>query len=153
MVLWRISRHRDLSGIGGLRASGRWHYAGQPVVYLSESPSSALLEVCVHTSANDVPPDFTLLRVVCPELKVEAVSEDGLADGWQVRLEVTQEIGTRWLRESRSALLRIPSAIVPHTANFLFNPLHADAGKLQIAEAELSLRHAHQAVRDGSGCE
>jgi RES domain-containing protein len=56
MILWRISRHRDLSGAGGMRAAGRWHEAGRPVVYLAESPAAALLEVCVHTSANDVPP-------------------------------------------------------------------------------------------------
>ncbi len=61
MILWRISRHRDLSGVGALRVPGRWHYAGQPIIYLTESPSAALLEVCVHTSANDVPPEFTLL--------------------------------------------------------------------------------------------
>ena len=82
MVLWRISRHRDLSGIGGLRAAGRWHYAGQPVVYLSENPASALLEVCVHTAANDVPPDFTLLRIDGPELKIPAVKEPTLPNDW-----------------------------------------------------------------------
>jgi RES domain-containing protein len=66
MVLWRISRHRELTGAGGLKVHGRWHYAGQPVVYRAGSPSAALLEVCVHTSANDVPPEFTLLRFEGP---------------------------------------------------------------------------------------
>ena len=42
MILWRISRHRDLSGEGGLRAAGRWHEAGRPVVYLAESPAAAM---------------------------------------------------------------------------------------------------------------
>jgi hypothetical protein len=41
MVLWRISRHRDLRGIGGLKAAGRWHYAGDPIVYLAETPAAA----------------------------------------------------------------------------------------------------------------
>lgn len=134
MVFWRISRHRDLNGIGGLRASGRWHYPGQPVVYLSESPASALLEVCVHTSANDTPADFTLLKIVGPELRIAAVMEKDLPDGWQVRFETTQDLGTQWLRKNAAVLLRIPSAIVPQTANFLFNPLHPDANKFQIAE-------------------
>jgi RES domain-containing protein len=61
MVLWRISRHRDLDGLGGLRAPGGWHERGLPVVYLAETPAGALLEVCVHTAANDVPPSYTLL--------------------------------------------------------------------------------------------
>jgi RES domain-containing protein len=135
MVLWRISRHRDLSGIGGLRAAGRWHYAGQPVVYLSENPASALLEVCVHTAANDVPPDFTLLRIEGPELKIPAVTESALPDDWQIRLEVTRELGTNWLRKKKDVILTLPSALVPHTTNFLFNPLHLDASRFQIAAA------------------
>ena len=135
MLLWRISRHRDLNGIGGLRAVGRWHYAGQPVVYLSENPASALLEVCVHTAANDVPPDFTLLRIEGPELKVTAVTESPLPDDWQVWLEVTRELGTDWLRKKEAAILKLPSALVPQTTNFLFNPLHPDASRFQIAAA------------------
>jgi RES domain-containing protein len=135
MVLWRISRHRDLTGIGGLRAAGRWHYAGQPVIYLSENPASALLEVCVHTAANDVPPDFTLLRIEGPELKVPAVTESTLPDDWRRRLEVTRELGTDWLRKKEAAILKLPSALVPQTMNFLFNPLHPDASRFPIVAA------------------
>jgi hypothetical protein len=32
-------------------------------------------------------------------------------------------------------LLQVPSAIVPQTANFLFNALHPDAKKFGVAEA------------------
>jgi RES domain-containing protein len=135
MVLWRISRHRDLSGLGGLRAAGRWHYAGQPVVYLAENPAAALLEVCVHTAANDVPPEFTLLRVEGPDLAVSVIADSVLPRGWQSRIEVARRLGTDWLLKKEAVLLRLPSAIVPQTANFLFNPLHPDAGRFQIAEA------------------
>jgi RES domain-containing protein len=135
MVLWRISRHRDLSGIGGLKASGHWHYAGQPVVYLSESPASALLEVCVHTAANDVPPEFTLLMVEGPEVAFETVLLKQLASGWQNELELTRDLGAEWLRKNRSVLLKVPSAIVPETFNFLHNPLHRDAKRFRIANA------------------
>ena len=135
MILWRISRHRDLSGIGGLRAGGRWHYPGQPVVYLSESPASALLEVCVHTAANDIPPDFILLRIEGPEVEVPAITVAGLPQDWRSRLEVTRDIGTAWLTKNEEVLLRTPSAVVPWTANFLFNPLHPQAAEFQIADA------------------
>jgi len=134
MVLWRISRHRDLSGMGGLRANGRWHHCGQPVVYLSENPASALLEVCVHTAGNDIPPEYTLLRVEAPELTIETIAPESLPDDWQIQFDTTHQLGTDWLRANRTVLLRIPSAIVPHTSNFLFNPLHPDAKVFQIAE-------------------
>jgi RES domain-containing protein len=134
MILWRISRHRDLGGVGGLRAGGRWHQPGQPVVYLSESPAAALLEVCVHTAANDVPPDFTLLKTEGPDVKIPTIEEDELPKGWQGRLDVTRELGMKWLRAKQSALLRVPSAILPETSNFLLNPSHQDAKKFRVAE-------------------
>lgn len=133
MILWRISRHRNLTGAGGLKAPGRWHYAGQPIVYLAASPAAALLEVCVHTSANDVPPEFTLLKVMGPDVDTPAIEVKHLPPAWSMHLETTRDLGTAWLRKSHSVLLRVPSALVPETANFLFNPLHPDAGKFRIA--------------------
>jgi len=132
MVLWRISRHRDLSGSGGLKAPGRWHHAGQPIVYLAGSPASALLEVCAHTSANDVPPEFTLLKIEGPAAKIRAVKAEGLAADWKTRIEVTRDLGMEWIRKKQGVLLRVPSALVPETANFLFNPMHADSARYGI---------------------
>ncbi len=135
MVLWRISRHRDLSGMGGLKVPGRWHYAGQPVVYLAGTPASALLEVCVHTSANDVPPEFTLLKVEGPDVEFPIVEPEELPNDWRTDQEATRDLGTAWLCKKQPVLLQVPSAIVPETANFLFNPSHVDAAKFFVAEA------------------
>lgn len=135
MVLWRISRHLDLRGTGGLKASGRWHYAGHPIVYLAASPASALLEVCVHTSANDIPPEFTLLKIEGPELDIPSIGRDNLPTDWLTRLEVTRDLGTAWLKKSEEVLLRVPSAIVPETDNFLFNPSHVQARDFRIRDA------------------
>lgn len=133
-VFWRISRHRDLSGTVGQRAPGRWHHAGQPVVYLADNPSAALLEVCVHTSAGDIPPDFTLLKIETTGIKPSVVRLRDLPTDWVTDITVTRDIGTAWLRKGSGALLQVPSAIVPETVNFLLNPLHADAAKFHIAD-------------------
>lgn len=135
MVLWRISRHRDLSGTGGLRVPGRWHHAGYPVVYLAESPAAALLEVCVHTSANDVPPEYTLLRVEAPDGNVPRIRLADLRKDWTTRLEVTRDLGTSWLQKKEAALLEVPSAIIPATFNFLLNPMHQSAAGFRITDA------------------
>jgi RES domain-containing protein len=133
MMLWRVSRHRDLAGTGGMRAPGRWHERGMPVIYLAESPAGALLEACVHTSANDVPPNYTLLGVEADaRVSLEHLDVSILSADWIKRLEVTREIGTAWLREQRSCLLRIPSALVPATFNVMLNSLHAEASRLHI---------------------
>ena len=134
MVLWRISRHRDLDGLGGLRAPGRWHERGVPVVYLAESAAGALLEVCVHTAANDVPPNYTLLEVtVATSFTVEEISVDSLPQDWTENLEATRAMGSEWLRSMRSALLRVPSVLAPATFNVLLNSAHLDAKKIVIS--------------------
>jgi RES domain-containing protein len=132
MTLWRISPFHDLNGQGGLLFSARWHVAGIPVVYLAESPAGALLEVCANTSAEDLPPTFTLLKI---EGSGRSVAEIGLADlprGWVSQRELTQQMGVEWLESRRSALLRVPSALVPETTNYLLNPLHSEAALLRI---------------------
>ena len=132
MVLWRISPFHDLNGEGGLLFSARWHTAGLPVVYLAESPAGALLEICANTTAENLPPTFTLLKIKGPEIPVEETLMSDLPLGWVTAFEFTRGIGTIWLKNQRSTLLRVPSALVPETANYLLNPLHPDAGLFSI---------------------
>jgi len=133
MVLWHISRHRDLEGLGGLRAPGRWHERGLPVAYLAETPAGALLESCVHTAANDVPPSYTILEITVPaSTSIETVDEKSLPRGWPGNLEATRAVGSEWLRSMASVLLRVPSVLVPATYSVLLNPGHPDAKRIQI---------------------
>ena len=130
MILWRISRHANLDGFGGLVASARWHTAGRRIVYLADSPASALLETLVHLeiSPDLVPADYRLLKLDAPEtIGREAVSADSLGAGWEFKSQVTRGVGDEWLRRGSTALLRVPSALVPNTDNWLLNPDHADA--------------------------
>jgi RES domain-containing protein len=41
------------------------------------------------------------------------------------------QIGDKWVRETRSVVLAVPSAIVPAERNFLLNPAHPDFRKLR----------------------
>jgi RES domain-containing protein len=132
MTLWRISRHRDLKGAGGIKAAGRWHHAGLPVVYLAASPPGALLEACAHTSANDVPPDYTLLKIEGPDLAPRKLRPGTLPKDWRNRVELTRNLGSAWLNMRETLLLLVPSALVPETSNYLFNPAHPDARRFRI---------------------
>ncbi|HTZ94975.1 MAG TPA: RES domain-containing protein [Terriglobales bacterium] len=136
MLLWRISRHFDLHGKGGVYAPGRWHHRGAPIVYLAESPAGALIEACVHTSANDVPPSYTLLALQVEEsISRETVDPKTLPEDWIDHVKFTRDIGSGWLESLRTALLRVPSALIPVTFNVLLNPLHADAAKIKVDAA------------------
>jgi RES domain-containing protein len=127
----------ELNGRGGIAFAGRWHHAGFPVVYLAESPAGALVEACVHTSANDIPPSFTLLKVIGPDQPFDEIEFSSLPRGWAERIEITREIGSEWLKDGHATLLRVPSALVPETVNYVLNPLHKDAGLFEIQKSFL----------------
>jgi RES domain-containing protein len=138
MRLWRISNHASLSGDGGLYASGRWHPRGRRVVYLADHPASALVEVMVHLEidAEDLPSHYQLLGVEVPEdAAITTLGENDLPAGWRQQLPLTRARGDDWLRAGATALLRVPSAIVPEAANYLLNPAHPDAARIGIASA------------------
>jgi RES domain-containing protein len=131
MDLWRLCRrpYADLTGEGARIFGGRWNSPGRPVVYFAEHPALAALEVRVHLDLpfELLPADFVLMRVWVP---------DGLvADGSANRLE-TVAAGDLWLREARSAALRVPSVLIANAWNVLLNPRHPDAAGASIVTTE-----------------
>jgi RES domain-containing protein len=135
MELWRISNYADLSGAGGVRAGGRWHTRGRRIVYLADHPANALLEMLVHVDRDLLPTTYRLLRVTVPETTaIEAVDADTLMVDWKNQPATTRDIGDQWLDRSASALLQVPSVIVPRARNFLLNPAHPGAAACTIAE-------------------
>jgi len=130
VILWRISNYKDLLGIGGLRVPGRWHNKGVPIVYLAENPALALIEVLVHfeLDLSEVPEKFQLLEIEYKQRKsVSRLNPNALAHDWQHDLELTRAIGDEWLSTGAAALLRVPSALVPNSFNYLLNPRHPEA--------------------------
>src|SRR6267378_2707811 len=128
MRLWRISNHASLSGDGGLYASGRWHSRGRRVVYFADHPASALVEVMVHLEidAEDLPTHYQLLGIAVPdELAITTFDEHNLPRNWREQKALTRILGDDWLRGESTALLRVPSAIIPDTNNYVLNPAHA----------------------------
>lgn len=102
------------------------------MVYMAESAAGALLEICAHTPAENVPPSFTLLKITGPDIEFETVAHSGLPKDWISAPHTTQQIGAEWLTSYRSALLQVPSALVHETVNILLNPLHPDAALFEI---------------------
>ena len=83
----------------------------------------------------DFPADHQLLAVEVPEdIAVTALDPASLPVDWRIQTLLTRARGDDWLRGGASALLRVPSAIVPSASNYLLNPAHADAQGLVIAE-------------------
>ena len=125
MTLWRISRHPALDGAGGLRGSARWHTRGRPIVYCAPNPATALVEILVHAEIDfgDMPVELRYLEIDATEgIPVEDVDMRALGRRWRQDAAVTRSAGDGWLRSGRTAMLRVPSAIVPATWNILSTP-------------------------------
>jgi RES domain-containing protein len=136
MTLWRISNYSSLSGEGGLEDSARWHHAGHRVVYLADSATSALIEVLVHLELKrrQIPLTFMLLRIPVPgNVAIDEIALPARGN-WKNDIEVSRRIGDAWLLGMTAALGRVPSALAPHTWNYLFNPAHSQAAQIRIAE-------------------
>lgn len=135
MILWRISNYSSLDGAGGLKASGRWHNRGRRVVYLSQNPSAALLEIIVHLEipVDNLPRRYKLLEVSVPdEVQIQKLDQSALPENWRQDVATTRNIGDLWLERNSSVLLEVPSALVPHTSNFLLNPQHKGASVITV---------------------
>lgn len=96
------------------------------MIYAAESAALAVLEVRVHLDLDwDVlPDDYVLVAIAVPDGPMEAL--DGLPDD-------PASAGDDWIASGRSALLRVPSFIIPEASNVLINPAHPEAAGLAIA--------------------
>lgn len=108
------------------------------VVYTAESRSLASLEVLVHTEDTQVLAaiKWATIPVRIDEPLIEIA--DSLPHKWRQlpASPSTREFGSRWVAESRSAVLRVPSAVVDGEFNYLLNPRHADFARLEIGEPQ-----------------
>lgn len=80
-------------------------------------------------NSGSLPRDMVLIEVEIPlSVSMETIELGGLPKGWDgaVPIDATRVIGTEWQLRDASAVLSVPSAIVPHEHNYLLNPDHRD---------------------------
>ena len=133
MIVWRFSQYESLDGRGGLLASARWHTRGAEILYCTANPATAVLEVLVHAGVREPAAlgRHRFLKIDVPDdVSRQGVEEGQLPPDWSRRLRVTRAWGDRWLREGKTALLIVRSALVPETYNVLVNPRHPDAAHI-----------------------
>jgi RES domain-containing protein len=139
LTLWRIAktRHADsaFEGEGARLYGGRWNSVGVRVAYASESIALACLEVLVGLQRSGVLASYSLVSARLDEAIVESLPAASLPDGWRNHppSPESQAVGDRWVAERRSAVLRVPSAIIEVESNYLLNPEHPEFGRITIS--------------------
>lgn len=143
MLVWRICRKpyvdKALEGIGGIHTSGRWHPKGNRIVYTASSAALAALEVLVHVDPLTAPSDLRLLAINIPDgLSMDIMEPSQLPADWSMVPAPTslQSMGLSWLMSGRSAVLRVPSAVIKIEWNVLLNPQHPEAQRIRITSDE-----------------
>ncbi len=139
---WRIVKKKRRSdaftGEGARRYGGRWNSRGVPIVYTAENASLAVLELLAHLESDDLMKEYLLYQLGFEETLVESILEGILPHDWRTYPgpAALREIGDRWVDEARSAVLSVPSAIVPAERVFLLNPEHSDFQEIELGEQE-----------------
>lgn len=139
MLVYRITLAKYA---GSLKASGRaarWNSNKVEIIYTSSSRSLACLENVVHCSQLALARNFRLLTIEIPdEIVPEVTLLDSLPADWREfnRMIITQQIGSAWIEDKKSCVMRVPSSIIPEEYNFLINPAHEDFYKIGILKVE-----------------
>lgn len=141
ITVWRLEKARHapeaFSGEGARRVSGRWHHRGTAVVYASESLALSVLEKFVHLGFGGSRIAFVYFRIDIPgALSIEEVKVSHLPRNWTESPppDETKNIGTDWAKTGRTAVLKVPSVLIPGNCNFLLNPAHRDFRKMRISK-------------------
>ena len=116
---------------------GRWNRIGYPVVYCAVNRALAYLETLANLLpslvADSSPPgNRCLVEVSLPngvwEKRYLGRKDRKFPSGWDVHPAGKGSIdyGTAWLTSMDTAILVVPSVVVPDEDNILINPLHPD---------------------------
>ena len=144
MRVWRITAARYASrafdGEGARLFGGRWNRRGTPVVYAAEHLSLAVLEQLVHLNPArtpkvrvqlwaDVPDDLARTELGPAELPADwrtVEGHPGLAG-----------LGSEWAAAGETAVLVVPSVVLPSERNVVLNPDHPDFARIEAGSPEV----------------
>lgn len=143
MRIWRLSLARfadhAFTGRGSLQSAARWHSIGTSLVYTSGSLALAALEFFVNWNRPLAPEPLVAIPADVPDERIVLHLEHRrLPPGWRSHPvpSATQQIGAAWVSSQSSAVLSVPSVIIPQERNYLLNPAHADFKKIRIGKPE-----------------
>lgn len=141
-IVWRMTTAKHagtaFSGEGARLYGGRWNPEGVPMIYTAGTQSLATLELLVQDGR--LLASYVMIPVTIPaRLKIERVEIDDLPDGWRefTSRDQLRDYGADWIKRGSSAVLAVPSAVIPSETNYLLNPLHPSFSKLKIGAAQV----------------
>lgn len=143
MRVWRIIPKLHLSqafdGEGARRFGGRWNRVGTRVVYTSATLSLAALEFFVNLDRDTEPDRLVAISADIPDdLRMGHIEVSDLPKNWRIYPvpEELQDFGTAWVTSASTAILIVPSAVIPDERNYLLSPAHPDFKRIRLNKPE-----------------
>jgi RES domain-containing protein len=116
---------------------GRWNGNGRKVIYCAESVALAFLENMIRRQGVGFNQDFkTMILEIPDDLKMDTVRPDKLPAGWRgfTDYSVCQAIGNTWYDAGSIPILKVPSAVLPESFNYVINSLHPGFKKIKLIQ-------------------
>jgi RES domain-containing protein len=91
------------------------------------------------TAVEDLPADLVAIAADLPDdLPIEHLRVQDLPRDWRrtPAPAALADRGTAWLSAARTAVLAVPSAVVPPETNYILNPAHPDFRRIVVGRAE-----------------
>ena len=146
MRVWRICLRRHaraaFTGEGARRFGARWNPPGLAVVYASGSLALAALEMLARLEPSQLPHKLVAISAEIPSsLRVSLLDLAELPKSWRETPPpaALQRIGADCVKGAKTAVLVLPSVIIPYENNYLINPAHPDARKIDVTQPETFL--------------
>jgi len=139
MFVYRIVTSNRAQGLQATGIPGRWNRSGTFVIYASNSRSLACLENLVHRSASELSFHFRCMVIEIPDyIKIEMARIKKLEIDLFTpeHYAACQTMGYDWAISRRSAVLKVPSAIIPKEYNFMIHAEHPDFKSIRLKETE-----------------
>jgi RES domain-containing protein len=137
MLAYRITFKQYSKELFAPGLAGRWNGAGRKVIYCAESLALAFLENMVRRQGVGFNDDFKIMILEIPDdLTVQTVLADRLAAGWRAFTDysICQPIGNAWYDEGIHPVLKVPSAVLPESYNYVLHSLHPDFKKITLLQ-------------------
>ena len=126
-------------GEGAFRFGGRWNSRGTRMIYTAGSLSLAALEMLVHLDDDELLLAYSFVAANIPlHLILPVQSFRPLPKNWSASPApvALQRIGDEWVRANASAVLEVPTSIVPMEKNYLLNPAHHDYAQITLEKPQ-----------------
>ena len=101
--------------------------------------SLAALEFLVNLDRDTEPNQLVAISADTPDdMRIEYIEVSDLPKNWRSYPvpEELQDLGTAWVARASTAMLVVPSAVIPEERNYLLSPAHPDFKRFRLNKPE-----------------